>query len=403
MPSISDSLELTPKDLRNFNKKMTDEILQAQKDGWRGHVNRQGHVSMLAPDGKDTVVVSANENAVNQLMLGINRYRRRQGETVEVVKEKTKVIQKWPCARPNCPKVYASEEHLNLHIAVDHEKRIKCPDCNETFKAANVVGRHRQLKHGYESPNKAKRKQQEANRAKKKLNEEGKLTEEQRETIKTYLEEEAPKPTSERHEYVPGSSKLIDDHILRHAGRDLPSPEDIKALMEEGTMTKEEAEKLLHASEHQVEPVQNAGADGAGEARKSIGRAIKDHMFRNVDPSGVKFDPHFVDRMIAEAPAEPVMDTMDAKSLVTGKEHSLKEIEINQHVSITNNMSVADIYRQTTEQLKRATEAIKKVKQPQSIMLDLEQIMDMDIRSVARVLKAAGMSLKVSSVPIEGE
>ena len=402
-PSIGDSLELTPKDLNKFNKKMTDEILDAQKNGWRGHVNRQGHVSMLAPDGKDTVVVSANANAVNQLLLGINRYRRRVGEKVdeakEIAKDKASVPQKWPCARPTCPKVYATEEQLNIHIAVDHEKRIKCPDCNETFKAPNVVGRHRQLKHGYVSPHKAKRLEQEANRAKKKLNEEGKLTEEQRETIKTYLEEEAPKPTSERHEYVPGSSKLIDDHILRHAGTELPSPEDVKRLFEEGNMSAEEVQKLLHGSE------------------ELIGR------------DGVKFDNNFVDRLIAEAPAEPIMDSMDEKSLITGKEHSLKNFEgnpllrdrqdvvdgvikdvlegklpsgysdeIHQHVSLASSVSAADIYRETTKTLKRATETIK---QPNSITLDLEQIMDMDIRSVARVLKAAGMSLKLSSVPKE--
>ena len=444
MPSIGDSLELTPKDLNKFNKKMTDEILDAQKNGWRGHVNRQGHVSMLAPDGKDTVVVSANANAVNQLLLGINRYRRRIGEKVdeakEIAKDKASVPQKWPCARPTCPKVYATEEQLNIHIAVDHEKRIKCPDCNETFKAPNVVGRHRQLKHGYVSPHKAKRLEQEANRAKKKLNEEGKLTEEQREQIKTYLTKPEETTAVNMHEVlgmrtitapmhqeideirrdlgmevtagalahlmndhagteVTTGSKLIDDHIRRHAGTELPSPDDVKRLMEEGTMTKEEVQKLLH---------------GSGE---STGR------------DGVKFDNHFVDRLIAEAPAEPIMDSMDEKSLITGKEHSLKNFEgnpllrdrqdvvdgvikdvlegklpngysdeIHQHVSLASSVSAADIYRETTKTLKRATETIK---QPNSITLDLEQIMDMDIRSVARVLKAAGMSLKLSSVPKE--
>lgn len=464
MPSIGDSLELTPKDLNKFNKKMTDEILDAQKNGWRGHVNRQGHVSMLAPDGKDTVVVSANANAVNQLLLGINRYRRRIGEKVdeakEIAKDKASVPQKWPCARPTCPKVYATEEQLNIHIAVDHEKRIKCPDCNETFKAPNVVGRHRQLKHGYVSPHKAKRLEQEANRAKKKLNEEGKLTEEQREQIKTYLTKPEETTAVNMHEVL-GMRTItapmhqeIDEirrdlgmevtagtlaHLMNdHAGTELPSPDDVKRLMEEGTMTKEEVQKLLH---------------GSGESTGRDIQALMDGEGHN----GAKFDPHFVHQMIANAPTEPIMDSMDEKSLITGKEHSLKNFEgnpllrdrqdvvdgvikdvlegklpngysdelplevldsdevfqlqdmkeedravaideIHQHVSLASSVSAADIYRETTKTLKRATETIK---QPNSITLDLEQIMDMDIRSVARVLKAAGMSLKLSSVPKE--
>lgn len=403
MPSIGDSLELTPKDLNKFNKKMTDEILDAQKNGWRGHVNRQGHVSMLAPDGKDTVVVSANANAVNQLLLGINRYRRRIGEKVdeakEIAKDKASVPQKWPCARPTCPKVYATEEQLNIHIAVDHEKRIKCPDCNETFKAPNVVGRHRQLKHGYVSPHKAKRLEQEANRAKKKLNEEGKLTEEQREQIKTYLTKPEETTAVNMHEVL-GMRTItapmhqeIDEirrdlgmevtagtlaHLMNdHAGTELPSPEDVKRLMEEGTMTKEEVQKLLH---------------GSGE---STGR------------DGVKFDNHFVDRLIDgtnDAISEDLpLEVLDSDEVFQLQDMSVEERavavdKIHQFNSINNTVSAADIYRETANKLQQTTEAVK---QSNSITLDLEQIMDMDIRSVARVLQAAGMSLKLSSVPKE--
>lgn len=366
MPSIGDSLELTPKDLRNFNKKMTDDILQAQKDGWRGHVNRQGYVSMLAPDGKDTVVISANSNAINQLMLGINRYRRRMGETVTVEeKPKEKVPQKWPCARPGCPKVYASAEQLNVHIQVDHEKRFKCPECNETFKAPNVVGRHRQLKHGYVSPYKAKRKEQEANRAKKKLNEEGKLTEEQREAVKEYVGD---------HPIFGEKNPKEEVDAVK-----LPSPEDIAAVMA-GGLDEESARAILMGTE------------------ESTGR------------DGVKFDPSIPFRNL---PTEPVMDSMPAeyvtrrnseaslkrtqevvdgvvKDVLEGKlpnGYPLVEEDAHGGVNLVKNPSVENNYRLARE--------------PQSVTLDLEQIMDMDIRTVARVLSAAGMKLELKSTPIK--
>lgn len=275
MPSIGDSLELTPKDLNKFNKKMTDEILQAQKDGWRGHVNRQGHVSMLAPDGKDTVVVSANHNAVNQLLLGINRYRRRIGETVEDPQPKEKVSQKWPCARPTCPKVYATEQHLNDHIAVDHEKKLLCPEpgCHETRDSNQKLSIHRTHAHGYVSPNKAQRKKQEANRKAK-----AKTQEVVDQVVVEVLEGKRPNG------YV--------ENELTEEGTD--EEEDIALLMA-GGLDEEEAREFLQ---------------GASE---STGR------------DGLKFDPEI-------------------------------------HLSV-----------------------------------DLEQIQDMDIRTVARVLNAAGLKLNLSA------
>ena len=334
MPSIGDSLELTPKDLRNFNKKMTDEILQAQKDGWRGHVNRQGHVSMLAPDGKDTVVVSANQNAINQLLLGINRYRRRMGETVVEEEVKPKVPQKWPCARPTCPKVYATEEQLNIHIAVDHEKRIKCPDCNETFKAANVVGRHRQLKHGYVSPNKAKRKAQEAKRAQKDVE----LTGEPQNTQGTIVET--------------------------------------------------------------VEKVLQVGSEGAQEAGESTGRNIAD---------GVKFDPSIsmrygsdvdikVDDVFVHYPMTPEQRALKdlAGKLINTEEVPSFEASPKFVQHISNPPKVVDaaaIYREAHNQLNNV-----RSKEPQvHLSVDLEQIMDLDIRTVAQVLHAAGLKLTFSA------
>ncbi len=381
MPSISESLELTPKDLRNFNKKMTDEILQAQKDGWRGHVNRQGHVSMLAPDGEDTVVISSNSNAINQLQLGINRYRRRTGKPVDDYrnkpKEKAKVDQKWPCARPECPKVYATAEQLNVHIQVDHEKRIKCPDCNKTFKAANVVGRHRQLEHGYVSPNKAKRKAQEAKREQKKLNAEGKLTEEQRAEVQAHvmgdvekvlpsaedvkllmkggMDEESARKFLQGSEEVSTGSKLIDDHIRRHSD--------------------ETASAILDAAE----------AHNAHEAKELIGR----DEYGNHIPDGVKFDPHFVGKFIEQSGHEPIIrDQMDEKDLIKSEDKfSLKH-------AVDHIPSPADIYRQTANQLNSINNTRKA--DPGLLSLDLEPIMDMDVRDVARVLSALGLKLELS-------
>ena len=69
-----------------------------------------------------------------------------------------------PCPRPGCNRVYASLEQLNVHINVDHEHKVKCPDCDYYAGSQRLVNIHRSKKHGYESPGKAKRLAQEARR-----------------------------------------------------------------------------------------------------------------------------------------------------------------------------------------------------------------------------------------------
>lgn len=168
MVSIGENLQLKRGDLLTFPKETVDLILKMQKEGWRGQLNRQGHVKMLAPDMETYVMATSNPNSPTYLRSGYNQYvKKHGGEEVNAVLPKG--AQKWPCARPGCPKVYATEQQLNDHIAVDHEGLLLCPekDCHETFKLPNTLGRHRQVKHGYESPNKARRKKQEAARIKK--------------------------------------------------------------------------------------------------------------------------------------------------------------------------------------------------------------------------------------------
>lgn len=320
MVSIADQLLLTRGDLLNFPKDTVDLILEMQKDGWRGHRNSQGHVKMLAPDGKTHVMATSNKNSATYVKSGYNQYKKKHGEK-KVNSSSEKVVQKWPCARPGCPKVYASEQQLSDHIMVDHEKKLLCPDkdCHEVRDTKQKLTIHMTHAHGYVSPRKAQRKKQEANRAKKKLNEEGKLTEEQREAVNAYLEETSP---------------LIKDHILKHAD------DEVKAVLE-------------------------AGAEGAREAGESIGRDIvevtKGGLVRNEFGFG----------------------------------------ELQQHVETPKQLTSEEIERQLTRQINTIDNITSRKPPQQAITLNLDDIMDMDIRTVARVLHAAGMTLELSSVPIK--
>jgi hypothetical protein len=160
MVSIGDQLELKRSDLLDFKKETVDLILEMQKDGWRGHRNKQGHVAMLPPDGERAVMATSNTNAYTYLRQGLNRSLERSGKKEAVTTPTPKTVQKWPCARPGCPKVFNSEENLNHHIHVDHEGMLPCPnypECKEYFKRPASLGLHRANKHGYVSPTKAKR------------------------------------------------------------------------------------------------------------------------------------------------------------------------------------------------------------------------------------------------------
>ena len=60
-----------------------------------------------------------------------------------------------------------------------------------------------------------------------------------------------------------------------------------------------------------------------------------------------------------------------------------------------------EIYRHTRNQLNTIQRVTQRPAVPQEVALNLDDIMDMDIRTVARVLHAAGMKLTLSSTPIK--
>lgn len=168
MPSIGEMLELKRADLLSFPKETVDLILEMQKDGWRGHRNAQGHVKMLAPDGETYVMATQNPNSPKYVRSGYRQYKQKHKQE-EVNSTLPKTTQKWPCARHYCPKVYASEEQLNRHIAVDHENKLMCEytNCFEVRDTKQKLSLHMTSAHGYVSPRKAQRKKQEANRKKR--------------------------------------------------------------------------------------------------------------------------------------------------------------------------------------------------------------------------------------------
>lgn len=166
--NIGDLLKVTRDDIQDFPGDTIELILELQKEGWRAQRSNRNHVMLLAPDGVTKYSASRNASSAKYLREDIARYKRSVGDELAKEEEVPKQ-EKVPCPRPDCPKFFASLDHLNFHIAVDHEGRLGCPekDCFETFSKANVLGRHRQLVHGYVSPKYAKRKAQEAKRAEK--------------------------------------------------------------------------------------------------------------------------------------------------------------------------------------------------------------------------------------------
>lgn len=169
MPNIGEQLLMKREDLRTFPKETVDLILDMQKEGWRGHQNAQGHVKMLAPDGETYVMATQNPNSPKYVRSGYRQYNKKNDISgkEEVNSSSDKKPQKWPCARPTCPKVYATEQQLNTHIAVDHEKQLACEytGCFETRATKQKLSLHMTAAHGYVSPRRAQRKKQEAARA----------------------------------------------------------------------------------------------------------------------------------------------------------------------------------------------------------------------------------------------
>lgn len=174
MAKLGDLLKVERSDIQDFPRESVDMILYLQKKGWRAQRSNRNHVMLLAPDGETRFSVSRNANSARYLSEDIRRYENGDKlnglgkETLE--KMNTEVVEvvskKFPCPQKDCPQSYISQEKLDVHIAVTHEGYLECPECDEIRESKRVLGIHRSLAHGYESPKKAQRKEYEARKAK---------------------------------------------------------------------------------------------------------------------------------------------------------------------------------------------------------------------------------------------
>lgn len=174
MVKIGDVMKVDRSDVLDFPGDAVDLLMLLQKNGWRAQRSNRNHVMLLAPDGVSRYSLSKNPNSAKYLMEDVRRYEKGEKSlskeeidrmNTEVV-EDVVVTEKFPCPHTNCFKTFMSQDHLNVHIGVDHENMLVCPekDCFELFTRPQSLGRHRQIKHGYESPNYKKRKAKEEER-----------------------------------------------------------------------------------------------------------------------------------------------------------------------------------------------------------------------------------------------
>lgn len=165
---VGEALKVTRDDIQDFPGDTISIIMDLQKEGWRAQRSNRNHVMLLAPDGVTKYSASRNANSAKYLTEDIARYKR--GETThgepENIEEVKVQREKFPCPHTECPKQYASQEKLNVHIAVDHDGWVKCPDCDEVRATTRSLSHHRRSKHGYESPRYKRRKELEAEKVK---------------------------------------------------------------------------------------------------------------------------------------------------------------------------------------------------------------------------------------------
>lgn len=170
---LGDLMKVTRDDIQDFPGDTIELVLQLQKDdGWRAQRSNRNHIILLAPDGVTRYSVSRNASSAKYLAEDIRRYK--DGEEMEGNPEDNEQPaperEKFPCPQLNCNRTFTSQDHLNVHIGVDHEGMLVCPekDCFELFDRPQNVGRHRQAKHGYVSPNRERLKERDARKAEKK-------------------------------------------------------------------------------------------------------------------------------------------------------------------------------------------------------------------------------------------
>lgn len=334
MPSIGESLLLTRSDLAGFPEESIKYVLNLQKEkGWRGKRSNRSHVAMLSPDGQISCGLSTNPDGLRWLKRDVNRYYAAKGEEEKPVKEKVST-QKVTCPRPDCPKAFNSLENLDVHINVDHEGKIKCPECKETFKDNRAVGRHRGLKHGYVSPRYAARKQQEANRAKKSEEVAGDLNEEQTEQIDAYMKESSP---------------LIKNHILRHA--DETVKEEIDRFENVGTIIDSMPTEHLIRTEDQI-------------------------SFKDL---AKKFNP------VSTEDVENSSDSLSIEDVLYGTTSSNPRLPTPEELSAIFDGDIVDPEPKEEDH----------VDDRESWVLDMSMVMDVTVETVLKNMYAAGLGMEI--------
>lgn len=174
MVKIGEALKLSRGDLGGYPQDTIKLIMDMQNDGWRATRSGSSHVVMMAPEGTHRITVSRNKNSAKFLSEDLKRYNAARG--IDTKEEKEEVVvrvvtEKHPCPRDSCPRAFNSEEALKVHVDVDHDGMLLCPEegCRETRETAQKMAIHRTHAHGYVSPRKAQRKKQEADRASRKV------------------------------------------------------------------------------------------------------------------------------------------------------------------------------------------------------------------------------------------
>jgi uncharacterized C2H2 Zn-finger protein len=162
--STEEYRKLTRDELRAFSHETTKIVLRLMAEGWTGRRSGSAHLRLLPPTGTDILSASTNANSAVYLQQEVDKWKKANGPSTPPPPRPSTAAQKWPCPRPGCPKTYMSEEQLNDHTHLDHEKMLKCPECGEWFKRANTLGVHRAAKHGYQSPTYKQRKKAELKR-----------------------------------------------------------------------------------------------------------------------------------------------------------------------------------------------------------------------------------------------
>ena len=158
--------EMTRAELRAFDAAVQDLLIEMMGEGWTGRRSKGSHLQLQGPDRTTRGAISpSNINNINYL-----RQLRNRGSVGSVKPAQPKqAVDKVKCPRPGCYKVYASLEYLSAHINVDHEHKLKCPDCDYYGYSTRQVNLHRSKHHGYESPKKQQRLEAEAKRRVQKL------------------------------------------------------------------------------------------------------------------------------------------------------------------------------------------------------------------------------------------